>query len=214
MNEFLTETFLPIWNSGGTLMYPLAALAFLIYFSGVELIVYLNSQTGKKISSESLAQYIESPESAKPDVRRMIEYAQDDSESSADVANRFSEIRSEQLGRVDRRRLMLSVFVSAAPLTGLLGTVMGMLDTFKGLAMSSGGQTVNLVADGISQALITTQLGLIIAIPGYLMLSSIEKRRGKLDTVITSLESLMMQSFQSKKNLEEVEVQYEEKALV
>ncbi len=215
MNAFFTDTFLPIWESGGLLMYPLAALAFLIYFSGVELLVYLAGYTGKKLDSDTLNRWVDNPAEAEGEIAHMIRYSQDRSEDQRDVANRFGEIRNEQIGRVDRRRLMLSVFVSAAPLTGLLGTVMGMLDTFRGLSMSAGGQTVNLVAGGISQALITTQLGLIIAIPGYLMLSSIEKRRGLMDTVITSLESLTMRKFQSRvtKNKEKEE-RYVEKAAV
>lgn len=213
MNSFFNDTFLPIWESGGILMYPLAGLAFLIYYSGVELLFYLSAFTGRKMNSETMNAWIENPESAKGEIAKMIRYAQERSADQRDIANRFGEIRNEQIGRVDRRLLMLSVFVSAAPLTGLLGTVMGMLDTFRGLSMSAGGQTVNLVAGGISQALITTQLGLIIAIPGYLMLSSIEKRRGLLDTVITSLESLTMQKYQSRKAMKpKKELQYAEKA--
>ncbi len=50
---------------------------------------------------------------------------------------------------------------------GLLGTVTGMLGTFKALAGGAGGdQTMGQVAKGISEALITTETGLIVALPG------------------------------------------------
>ncbi|MDQ7087725.1 MAG: MotA/TolQ/ExbB proton channel family protein [Acidobacteriota bacterium] len=57
--------------------------------------------------------------------------------------------------------------VSSAPLLGLLGTVTGMLTTFAALASGSGGEkTMSMIAGGISEALITTETGLVIALPG------------------------------------------------
>ena len=65
-------------------------------------------------------------------------------------------------------RSLVESLVMIAPLLGLLGTVIGMIETFESLGdltlfTQSGG-----IAGGISQALITTQIGLIIAIPGLL----------------------------------------------
>ena len=75
---------------------------------------------------------------------------------------------------------------------GLLGTVIGMLTTFQGLATSSG-QTVDLVADGIRVALITTQTGLMIAIPGYLMIYAVIKRRNEFVAFLAQVENLALQ---------------------
>lgn len=170
-------------------MYPLIGLALLIFFTGVEMIVYLKEMIGKPASDKTVEDWVEQPEHAGGELRRMIEYGKGALPVQRDVINRFAEIRNEHLARIERRRHMLSVFVGAAPLTGLLGTVIGMLGTFKGLAISTGGQTVNLVADGISQALITTQFGLVIAIPGYVMLTMVEKRENTLNTIITRIEA-------------------------
>lgn len=189
MSEFFQESFLPIWNAGGLLMYPLVGLALLIFVTGVEMIVYLNDLKGKQPSDRAIENWVENPEATSGEVQAMIEYGKSGLPQQREVINRFSEIRNEHLSRVDRRRTMLAVFVGAAPLTGLLGTVIGMLSTFKGLAISTGGQTVNMVADGISEALITTQLGLVIAIPGYVMLMLIEKRQNALDQLITRIEA-------------------------
>jgi biopolymer transport protein ExbB len=61
----------------------------------------------------------------------------------------------------------MKVCVSAAPLLGLFGTVTGMLATFDALASGTGGeQTMGAIAKGIAEALITTEAGLAVALPG------------------------------------------------
>lgn len=69
---------------------------------------------------------------------------------------------------------MLATAVSAAPFLGLLGTVWGVMDAFSGMA-ESGSAALSAVAPGISGALLTTIVGLIVALPsmiGYNLLSS------------------------------------------
>ena len=77
---------------------------------------------------------------------------------------------------------------------GLLGTVMGMLATFDGLT-SNIGRTIELVTSGISGALITTQTGLVIAIPGLVMIYLV-RARNNLQMLFVRLESLSMQAFE------------------
>ena len=72
----------------------------------------------------------------------------------------------EEEAAFERRLRYLKVLTSVAPLLGLLGTVAGMLKTFRGLASSGLSYTENLVAVGISEALVTTQLGLSIGVVG------------------------------------------------
>lgn len=60
----------------------------------------------------------------------------------------------------------LHVLVSAMPLLGLLGTIIGLLDTFSALS-SNGALTIS---DAIGKALLTTQAGLLVAIPAMVML--------------------------------------------
>ncbi|MEE9369415.1 MAG: MotA/TolQ/ExbB proton channel family protein [Pontiella sp.] len=69
---------------------------------------------------------------------------------------------------------MLATAVSAAPFLGLLGTVWGVMDAFSGMA-ESGSAALSAVAPGISGALLTTIVGLLVALPsmiGYNQLSS------------------------------------------
>ena len=59
---------------------------------------------------------------------------------------------------------LLKLLCAVAPLLGLLGTVTGMIVTFQAITQGGGGDS-RLMADGISQALVTTVQGLVVAIP-------------------------------------------------
>ncbi len=72
---------------------------------------------------------------------------------------------------VKRRLPMIAVLVAAAPLAGLLGTVFGMFVTFDGLASQAGATPIDSISMGISSAMITTQAGLFMAIPGAILLA-------------------------------------------
>jgi len=76
------------------------------------------------------------------------------------------ETDAEDEAAFTRRLRYLKVLTSVAPLMGLLGTVAGMLKTFRGLASKGIAYTENLVAVGISEALVTTQMGLSIGVIG------------------------------------------------
>ena len=69
---------------------------------------------------------------------------------------------------LDRFRSAISVFAAVAPLLGLLGTVTGMISTFDVITQFGTGDP-QLLSGGISEALITTELGLAVAIPTLLI---------------------------------------------
>jgi len=72
------------------------------------------------------------------------------------------------------------VMLSALPLLGLLGTIAGLLTTFRGMAGSGGLDQQALMSSGIADALITTQLGLILVVPGWLLHMLIGRRHREL----------------------------------
>ena len=76
--------------------------------------------------------------------------------------------------RLSRDLVVLAAWTAVAPLLGLAGTVAGMIQTFLAVARVAG-DTGPRVAGGISQALITTQAGLAIAIPGLFGLASLRR---------------------------------------
>ncbi|MEZ5277495.1 MAG: MotA/TolQ/ExbB proton channel family protein [Opitutaceae bacterium] len=70
----------------------------------------------------------------------------------------------------DRRTRFVRILAATAPLLGLLGTVAGMLKTFSAMSLREGLAGGDFVAAGISEALITTETGLSIAIVGLVSL--------------------------------------------
>ena len=73
----------------------------------------------------------------------------------------------------------MAALVAAAPLLGLLGTVIGMIDTFHAAAMQSVAADPSALANGIGKALVTTQAGLAAAIPGSLAMAHLRHRLKK-----------------------------------
>jgi biopolymer transport protein ExbB len=80
-----------------------------------------------------------------------------------------------QLMGLQRGLPALATIVAGAPLLGLLGTVIGMIKIFSVVATAGSGITEQL-SSGISQALITTATGLVIAIPALIVHSFLESR--------------------------------------
>ncbi|KQT53710.1 hypothetical protein ASG43_17915 [Aureimonas sp. Leaf454] len=83
---------------------------------------------------------------------------------------------TELLAAMGRRMRLLETIVQAAPMLGLLGTVLGMIDAFGTLASSGGVGDPGQLAGGIWLALSTTAVGLAIAIPFYFVASWLEER--------------------------------------
>ncbi len=80
-----------------------------------------------------------------------------------------SEVRQLFRAYIRKRLRFSKVLIVSAPLLGLLGTVMGMLDTFDALSHERAADTTTSVAGGISMALITTQAGLMISLPALFL---------------------------------------------
>lgn len=83
------------------------------------------------------------------------------------VANLSSDSNETRQSNISLKQEFSGVLVGALPLMGLLGTIIGLLDCFVGIA--SDGASSELVSGGIADALLTTQLGLICAVPGWLL---------------------------------------------
>ena len=64
---------------------------------------------------------------------------------------------------------VLPVLLSALPLLGLLGTIAGLLTTFRAMGRSGALDQQMLLSSGIADAMVTTQLGLVMVIPGLLL---------------------------------------------
>lgn len=95
---------------------------------------------------------------------------------------------------------IINAVVVTAPLLGLLGTVIGMIETFDSLAemelfAQSGG-----IAGGISQALFTTQMGLAVAIPGLLIKTMLDRKQRRIQTELSQIKDLYCSTLYGKQS--------------
>ena len=87
----------------------------------------------------------------------------------------MSDAAEEEVMRLEHRLSYLGTIASAAPMIGLLGTVWGMINAFNVIARGGPPQPSEL-ADGIALALVTTQFGLMIAIPALVLFEIFKNR--------------------------------------
>lgn len=90
-------------------------------------------------------------------------------------------IFENELARLDGSISFLATLAAALPLLGLLGTVLGMLITFNVIQKCGTGQP-SLLANGIKQALLTTQAGLLAALPVFFFHHIISSNYRKIDS--------------------------------
>jgi biopolymer transport protein ExbB len=104
---------------------------------------------------------------------------------------RLSEAVVRETPPLERFQSLLKLFVAVAPLLGLLGTVTGMILTFQAITVFGTGDP-KLMAQGISQALITTVLGLCVAIPLLFVNSVLATRSRALVQVLDEQSALVL----------------------
>ena len=92
---------------------------------------------------------------------------------------RLDEAVLRELPAIERGQSIIKLLAGIAPLMGLLGTVTGMIATFQAITAFGSGDA-KLMAAGISQALITTVLGLVVAVPLLLLHSWVASRSREL----------------------------------
>jgi len=85
------------------------------------------------------------------------------------LAQRAGEVASRSLRAQQQRAYPLAVVATVAPIVGLLGTVVGMIEAFHVIAFTGGVGDASLLAGGISKALVNTAAGLAVALPSLAM---------------------------------------------
>lgn len=176
-------------------MFPLLIVTAYIYYQATDMIVHLNKARLKDNPLKIWLPWIKKPDTGKGYVGDVIRYVVASGYSPKTIVERVDNVKLKTIPDVNQRIVLLTAVVTTTPLMGLLGTVIGMLTTFKGLAGSSG-QTVDLVASGISEALITTQTGLMVAIPGWIFISEIIRRRNQFVAFLAQVENYAIQEGQ------------------
>ena len=92
------------------------------------------------------------------------------------IETELSRLMQREYDRLNRRLGLLEQVSYLAPLLGLLGTVLGIINVFQGLADQGAAADAGLLAGGIWEALITTAVGLCVAIPFALLHAALQGR--------------------------------------
>ena len=110
-------------------------------------------------------------------VARFVQEQTGDGELDQKLLDQYA---MEERPVLKRNLALIAVLAAVAPLLGLLGTVTGMMDTFNVIAVFGTGNARGM-ASGISEALITTQCGLLVAIPGLFMSAFLSRRADRIE---------------------------------
>jgi biopolymer transport protein ExbB len=175
---------------GGVLMIPLGILFVVAIFFFIERLIYIrkvgkiddnfmsiirdNIVSNNIPSARSLAKNTPNP------VARMIDKGIQRIGKPIDAIEKsMDNVGMLEMYKMERNLNILSIISRVAPLFGFLGTVIGMLDLFKGIAGTTN-FTTQTIADGIYIKMITTAVGLIIGIFAYLGYSILNNQIGKI----------------------------------
>lgn len=169
--EVLYEETLAFMELGGAVAWPLAIVALMMWFIIIDRFWFTNIEY--------------------PRLRKQALEAWSKREDHTSWYAR--QIREEMISKlvVSYRGslLVLQNLIAVCPLMGLLGTVMGMLEVFDAVALS-GNSNVRAMASGVSQATVSTMIGMVIALSGLYFgerfRRGIESERRKLEDLLSS----------------------------
>ncbi|MEO1856872.1 MAG: MotA/TolQ/ExbB proton channel family protein [Rubritalea sp.] len=86
----------------------------------------------------------------------------------ADLRDIAREAGQLEVPRIEKNLRALYTVALVAPLVGMMGTVMGLIETFGGMQERAGFSSVKMINSGVHECLITTAVGLMVAVPAYL----------------------------------------------
>ncbi len=189
----LWEQAIAIWIAGGWCMPAIALTAAVMFSLGMHVFLRLRETGFQSVPEKIWRRWIAHPAERKGPIGYLLNFVTGVT-SLKDAATCFEELRTTEVAPFERDLRVMKICVGATPLLGLLGTVTGMLATFGALASGSGGEkTMGLVAAGISEALITTETGLVIALPGLFLQYYLTRKHERYKAFLAHLETVCTQ---------------------
>ncbi len=166
-------------QQGGIIGYIILALGAIGLIYGIWRLIVLTI-TGSKIQQQMQSQ---EPDLSNP-LGRVIAAAQQKGVEDAETFELLlDEAITKEIPQLEKGQTTIKLLASVAPLLGLLGTVTGMIATFQSISLFGTGDP-KLMASGISQALVTTMLGLMVAIPLLFLHSLVASRSRTLIQIL------------------------------
>jgi biopolymer transport protein ExbB len=164
---------------GGLIGYLIIALGGLAMLIALERLVVLGIE-GRKVKGQLKS---DTPNESNS-LGRVLQVAKDNWGSDLETLElKMGEAIIKEAPKLSRGLLFLKIIAVVAPLMGLLGTVTGMINTFQAITLFGTGDP-KLMAGGISQALVTTVLGLTVAIPTVLLHTVVTGRSRRIVHVL------------------------------
>lgn len=190
---------LEIISQGGWVTIPLLVLSGLMSFTTI--FRFLTLRRSFKGSSRQLISAIERGKLNEKHACLIVDYAyrlvKDCSRKTRKAfQDQVEELMSSYDAELLRYRSVLHTLVMIAPLLGLLGTVIGMIETFDSLGDMNFHSQSGGIAGGISQALITTQIGLVIAIPGWFCDRFLARREERIRNEMLQIKEIVSQTLE------------------
>jgi biopolymer transport protein ExbB len=159
-----TPTFRERIDYGGAVGYAIIILGSLTMFFGFLRLIQVFIVSRKVASQKKTTQ----PSEGNPLGRVLKVYADNREQDTETLELKLEEQVLRETAKIEGFLWLIKVVSAVAPLMGLLGTVTGMINTFQIITLFGTGDP-KMMASGISEALVTTMLGLIAAIPLVLM---------------------------------------------
>lgn len=166
-------------RQGGIIGYIILAIGALALLIALERYAYLGVTEYKMTRQRNSTK----PSLNNPLGRIMQIFHQLKGNSIETLSLKLDEAILAETPHLEKRLLILGLFATVAPLLGLLGTVMGMIETFQSIALFGTGDP-KLMSGGISQALVTTGLGLMVAVPIVLLHGFLQTKSNRLIQVL------------------------------
>jgi biopolymer transport protein ExbB len=183
-----------LWLAGGWCMPPIALTAFALFALGFHVQLRLRAKGFLAVPESKWRRWLDAPEERRGPIGRLLARVSG-ARTLAQMGQDFAEVRAAEVAPFARDLRVMKVCIGAAPLLGLLGTVTGMLATFEALSSGSGGEeTMALVAKGISEALITTETGLVVALPGLFFLYQLTRKFERYQAFLAHVETVCTQN--------------------
>ncbi len=182
-----------IWVSGGWAMIPIAIDAMVMFGLGLHVWLRLIGKGHRSVPEKVWRLWVEHGKHREGPIGDMLDTvtAATSLEQSAAL---FQGTRTAELAPIAHDLKLMKVCIAIGPLLGLLGTVTGMLSTFNALSTGAGGEkTMAAVARGISEALITTETGLVVALPGMFFHYQLARQKERYAAFLAHLETVCTQ---------------------
>jgi biopolymer transport protein ExbB len=176
-----TPTIMDRINQGGYVGYAIIALGIIGLLIAIWRWIALSNDS-RKVSAQLKR---DSAKTDNPLGRVLAAYEANRNADTETLELKLSEAALKEMPGLTKGLLFIKVVSVVAPLMGLLGTVTGMIQTFQVITLYGAGDP-KLMAGGISQALMTTVLGLVVAIPMVLLHTIVSGQSKKIINILQS----------------------------